>query len=73
MRELPTKECLCPYLLAEMGAIGGALSASAAQPGHCVLALGSNKSCYGHTEGAAGKGRLLGTAGLLPYKLAHHL
>lgn len=69
MREFPTKECLCPYLLAEMGAIGGALSASAAQPGHCVLPLGSNKSCYGHTEGAAGKGQCWGQLVYWAYSL----
>lgn len=38
-----------------MGAIGGALS----QRSRRVLALGSNKSCYGHTEGAAGLTGLL--------------
>ena len=37
---------------AEVGAVGGALSSAAPR---VPLALGSNKSCYGHTEGAAGE------------------
>ena len=55
---------------AEMGAIGGVLTA-AVQAQRAPLALVSNKSCYGHTEGAAGlTGLLLALAvqqkGLLP-------
>lgn len=41
-------------VVAEMGAIGGALSAGAHRSAP-VVPLGSNKSCYGHTEGAAGE------------------
>ena len=41
-----------------MGAIGGALSDSRQQRS-TPLALGSNKSCYGHTEGTAGLTGLL--------------
>lgn len=47
--------CLSVFLrAAEVGAIGGALSSGAHQPAGQVIPLGSNKSCYGHTEGAAG-------------------
>ena len=35
----------------EVGALGGALAAQRVRP----LALGSSKSCYGHTEGSAGE------------------
>lgn len=45
-----------------MGAIGGALSSPDSQPAQRVLPLGSNKSCYGHTEGAAGRSELGGSA-----------
>ena len=55
---------LLPADVAEMGAVGGALSlANGSHPR--VLALGSNKSCFGHTEGAAGlTGALLATMAL---------
>lgn len=36
-----------------MGALGQALACQGAEKMHCI-ALGSVKSCYGHTEGAAG-------------------
>lgn len=37
-----------------MGALGSAAGGKAAAAGQRVLALGSSKSCYGHTEGTAG-------------------
>lgn len=52
----------CVTDCAEMGAIGGALSSPDSQPAQRVLPLGSNKSCYGHTEGAAGRSELGGSA-----------
>lgn len=38
----------------EMGALGQALSSRGATAGPHQLTIGSVKSCYGHTEGAAG-------------------
>lgn len=48
----------------EVGSIGGALSSGAIAH---TLALGSNKSCFGHTEGAAGL-----TGALLALNAASH-
>ena len=48
-----------------MGALGAAAGAKHASGSSRVLALGSSKSCYGHTEGTAGlTGVLLATSAL---------
>ena len=49
----------------EVGAVATALGGSRAQPWTRPLSLMSNKSCYGHTEGAAGLSGLLLAAGSL--------
>lgn len=49
----------------EVGALGSAAGGKAAAAGQRVLALGSSKSCYGHTEGTAGLTGALLAAGAL--------
>ena len=54
----------------EVGAVAAALGGSGAQPQARPLGLMSNKSCYGHTEGAAGLLGLLLAAGALRMQAA---